>query len=98
MPQLDWVGGVLSASGLALVVIGILEASTWGWLLPRNSPIEPFGLSLAPSLVAAGGLVLAGFRAWERRREEAGLDPLVHFRLFSIQSLEAGSRCCSPRT
>ena len=90
VPRLDWVGGVLSASGLALVVIGILEASTWGWLLPRNSPIEPFGLSLAPFVVAAGGLVLAGFRAWERRREEAGLDPLVHFRLFSIQSLRGG--------
>ena len=90
VPRLDWVGGVLSASGLALVVIGILEASTWGWLLPRNSPIEPFGLSLTPFVVAAGGLVLAAFRAWERRREETGLDPLIHFRLFSIQSLRGG--------
>jgi EmrB/QacA subfamily drug resistance transporter len=90
VPRLDWVGGVLSASGLALVVIGILEASTWGWLLPRNSPIDPFGLSLTPFVVAAGGLVLAGFRAWERRREERGLDPLVHFRVFRIQSLRGG--------
>ena len=89
-PRLDWVGSLLSASGLALVVMGILEASTWGWLLPRNSPIEPFGLSLTPFVVAAGGLVLAGFRAWERRREEGGLDPLIHVRLFSVRTLRGG--------
>ena len=35
------------------------------------------------------GAVLAGFRAWERRARK-GLDPLVHFRLFSIQSLRGG--------
>ena len=89
-PRLDWVGGVLSASGLALVVLGVLESSTWGWLLPRNSPIEPFGLSLTPFMIAAGGVVLAGFRAWERRREERKEDPLVHFRLFSIETLRGG--------
>ena len=89
-PSLDWVGGVLSASGLALIVFGVLQASTWGWLLPRNSPIEPFGLSLTPFMIAAGALVLAAFRAWQRRREEGGQDPLIHFRLFSIQSLRGG--------
>ncbi len=90
VPQLDWVGGVLSASGLALVVLGVLVSSTWGWFLPRNSPIEPFGLSLTPFMIAAGGVVLAGFRAWERRREERKLDPLVHFRLFDIETLRGG--------
>ena len=89
-PRLDWIGGVLSAAGLALVVLGVLQASNWGWLLPRNSPIEPFGLSLTPFVVAAGALILAAFRAWERRREEGGLDPLVHFRLFEIRSLRGG--------
>jgi len=89
-PRLDWVGGVLSASGLALIVFGLLQASNWGWLLPRSSPIEPFGLSLTPFVVAAGGVVLAGFRAWQRRREERGLDPLVHLRLLSIPTLRGG--------
>src|SRR5213076_1046576 len=37
--KLDGVGSVLCALGLGLVVLGILEASTWGWLQPRNSPI-----------------------------------------------------------
>jgi len=41
-------------------------------------------------VIAAGGLVLAAFRAWERRREERDLEPLVHFRLFGISSLRSG--------
>jgi len=89
-PALDWVGSVLSASGLALVVFGVLEASNWGWLEPRSSPIEPFGFSLTPFVIAAGAVVLGGFRAWERRREAGGLEPLMHFRLLRIRPLRGG--------
>ena len=89
-PVLDWVGSVLSASGLALVVFGVLQASNWGWLAPRSSPIEPFGFSLTPFVIAAGALVLAGFVAWERRRERLGQDPLVHLPLLRIPSLRGG--------
>src|SRR5918995_659443 len=60
-PHLDWFGGVLSAAGLALIVFGVLQASNWGWLIPRSSPIEPFGLSLTPFVIAAGGVGIAGF-------------------------------------
>ena len=90
-PRLDWVGSVLSALGLALVVFGTLQASNWGWLAPRDSPLEPFGFSLTPFVIAAGLLLLAAFRAWERRREERGQEPLVHFRLFGIPSLRGGT-------
>jgi MFS family permease len=89
-PGLDWVGSVLSASGLALIVFGVLQASNWGWLAPAASPIEPFGFSLTPFVIGAGGLVLAGFVAWERRREERGLDPLVHLPLLRIRALRGG--------
>ncbi len=89
-PRLDWVGSVLSASGLALVVFAVLQASNWGWLAPRSSPLEPFGFSLTPFVLAAGGLVLAGFVAWERRREERGEEPLVHLKLLRIPNLRGG--------
>ena len=87
---LDWVGSVLSALGLGLIVFGVLQTSNWGWLEPRNSPVEPFGFSLAPFVIAAGGLLLVAFRAWERRREEHELPPLVQFRLFKIPVLRGG--------
>jgi EmrB/QacA subfamily drug resistance transporter len=89
-PRLDWVGSVLSAAGLALTVFGVLQASNWGWLAPRSSPIEPFGFSLTPFVIGAGALLLAGFVAWERRRERHGLEPLVHLRLLAIRPLRGG--------
>jgi MFS family permease len=89
-PALDWLGGALSAAGLALVVFGVLQASNWGWLAPRSSPIEPFGFSLTPFVIGAGALVLAAFVAWERRRERRGEDPLVHLALLRVPQLRGG--------
>jgi MFS family permease len=88
--SLDWVGGVLSAAGLALIVFGVLQASNWGWLAPRSSPIEPFGFSLTPFVIGAGALTLAGFVAWERHRERRGEEPLVHLGLLRISQLRGG--------
>jgi EmrB/QacA subfamily drug resistance transporter len=89
-PRLDWVGSLLSALGLGLVVYGVLQASSWGWLAPRDSPLEPFGFSLTPFVVAAGGVLLAAFRAWERREEERSSSPLVHFALLRRPVLSSG--------
>jgi EmrB/QacA subfamily drug resistance transporter len=89
-PALDWVGGVLSALGLGLVVFAVIQASNWGWLHPRDSPLEPFGFALTPFVIAAGGVVLAVFRVWERRCEAGGGEPLVHLRLFRIPRLRGG--------
>jgi len=88
--RLDGMGGVLSALGLGLIVFGVLQASNWGWLAPRDSPLEPFGFSLTPFVIGAGALVLAAFRAWERRVEERGGEPLLHFGLLRIPSLRGG--------
>ena len=90
VPRLDWVGSLLSALGLGLVVYGVLQASSWGWLAPRDSPIEPFGFSLTPFVVAAGGVLLAAFRAWERREEERERSPLMHFALLDRPVLRSG--------
>jgi MFS family permease len=88
--RLDRTGGALSALGLGLIVFGVLQASNWGWLVPRNSPLEPFGFSLTPFVVGAGALALAAFRAWERRLEEGGKEPLLHFGLLGIPALRGG--------
>jgi MFS family permease len=34
-PKLDFVGAVLSAVGLALLVFGVLRSGEWGWIKPR---------------------------------------------------------------
>lgn len=88
--SLDWVGAVLSAAGLGIFVFGVLQASNWGWLWPRSSPLEPFGFSLTPFVIVAGLLVLAGFGGWERRREERGEEPLLRMRLLRLPRLRGG--------
>jgi EmrB/QacA subfamily drug resistance transporter len=89
-PTLDWVGSVLSAAGLAVLVFGVLQASNWGWLAPRSSPLTPFGFSLTPFVIAAGGVLIAAFVSWERRRESRGEEPLLHLDLLKIPSLRGG--------
>ncbi len=89
-PKLDVVGTVLSASGLGLIVLGTLQASSWGWLQPKDSPITPFGFSLTPFVVMAGGLLVWAFVVWQRHRENIGSDPLVHLDLVQIPPLRSG--------
>jgi EmrB/QacA subfamily drug resistance transporter len=89
-PKLDVVGTVLSATGLGLIVLGVLQSSTWGWIQPVNSPIEPLGFSLTLFVIAGGGVLLWAFAAWQRHRENAGRDPLVHLDLLRIAPLRAG--------
>lgn len=89
-PQLDLVGSVLAATGLRAVVLGTLQSSTWGWLTPKDSPVEPLGFSLTVFVIAGGALLLWAFVSWQRRRESSGSDPLVHLALLRIPELRSG--------
>ena len=75
-PRLDVVGSILAATALGAIVLGILQSTTWGLIAPKDSPVTPFGLSLAPFVIALGGILLWGFVAWQRHREASGKDPL----------------------
>jgi MFS family permease len=95
-PALDLVGAALSALGLALVVLAVLQSSSWGWILPKDPPevagheVTPFGLSVVPFMVLAGLGVLWAFRAWEGRLERLGRDRLLDFRLLDVLQMRAG--------
>lgn len=88
--RMDGVGAVLSAGGLALGVLGVLQSSTWGWLQPRNPPFTVLGFSPTLFVVGAGAVVLALFVHWERRRETQGAEPLVHLALLRKRALRSG--------
>ena len=90
-PRLDMVGSGLSAAGLGLVVLGVLQSSTWGWIKPKeDSPITPFGFSLTIFVIGFGVFLLWAFTWWQGRRERTGRDPLVHLSLLKIAPLRAG--------
>ncbi len=92
-PRLDVVGATLTALGLGMIVIGMLQAGSWGFLAPKNSPVEPFGFSLTPFVIMAGLAVMWGFVVWERHRVARDLDPLVDLDLLSVAPLRGGLGC-----
>ena len=89
-PRLDYLGAVLSAVGLGIIVLGTLQSSTWGWVVPKDSPITPLGFSLTIWMIAGGAVLLWAFTVWQRHREKTGADPLVHLSLLRIPPLRAG--------
>ncbi|MEE4419296.1 MFS transporter [Streptomyces bugieae] len=88
--KLDTVGVALSAAGLALVVLGVLQSSSWGWLKPRNPPFTLFGFAPTLFVIAAGAALLWLFCSWVRRQQERGRSPLVRLSLFAIPPLRSG--------
>jgi MFS family permease len=90
VPRVDWVGAGLSALGLGVLVYGVLQASVWGWIADKGSPVAPFGLALTPFVVGAGLVLLGLFVLWTERRERLGLDPLFRLGLFDIKPLKGG--------
>jgi EmrB/QacA subfamily drug resistance transporter len=95
-PRLDGIGATLSGAGLALVVLGIVASTDWGWVEPKGAltvagtEITPFGLSVVPFLIVVGLFLLGAFADWERRVSERGGDPLVRLEMLRIPRLRAG--------
>jgi MFS family permease len=89
--RIDVVGSALSVLGLGLLVLGVLESAEWGWLRPDNPPFTILGFSPVPFMVTGGFVALGLMRAWLRRREEHGQEPLLHWRLFAIPPLRAAT-------
>jgi MFS family permease len=95
-PHLDVVGATLSATGLALIVLAILQSSTWGWVQPKAVPvvagieITPLGFSVVPFMILGGLGLLAGLAGWEERQERLGRDSLVDLKMLRIPTLRAG--------
>jgi MFS family permease len=89
-PQLDVVGVVLSASGLAVAVFGVLRSSTWGWITPKSGGPSLWGLSPTLWCILGGLFLLYLFGRWERRRERLGQEPLVRLGILRTPQLRAG--------
>ncbi len=69
----DWLGVVLSAAGLFLVIFGLQEGETYDWGT-ITGPITVWGL------IITGAVVLVGFVVWQRVNPREPLLPLELFR------------------
>jgi predicted MFS family arabinose efflux permease len=88
--RLDLVGTVLSATGLALVVFGILRAGAWGFVQPKPGAPEWLGLSPTLWLMLGGGIVLWLFMEWERHQIARAAEPLVDPEMLHNHRLTGG--------
>ena len=76
--KLDLAGTALSASGLGLIVLGILKSGTWGFVQPKPEAPEWLGLSPVIWMMLAGAVILGLFLVWENRRLARGQGVLVN--------------------
>jgi MFS family permease len=89
-PRLDYVGAVLSALGLALIVFGVLRSGEWGWIHPKADGPSWANLSPTVWLVVSGLFVVWVFFRWEERREASGGEPLVRPGMLQNRQLAGG--------
>jgi MFS family permease len=93
---LDIPSSLLSAGGMGLLVFGVLQSKTWGWITPLNSPsingkeIAPLGISLVAYLILSGIIVLLLFVQRQKMLEQTGQEPLLKIPLLLIPALRSG--------
>jgi EmrB/QacA subfamily drug resistance transporter len=89
--EFDTLGGALSASGMGLIVFGVLRSSEWGWVEPaKAAPFALLGFSPVVWLVLIGVALVAAFVRWEERVVAEGREPLLDLKLLRIPRLRAG--------
>ena len=94
--SLDIRSSLLSAIGMGMLVFGILQSKTWGWIEPKASPtingneIAPLGISLVAYLILAGLFVLWLFFQRQKSLENKNANPLLKVTLLKIPALRSG--------
>lgn len=87
---------VLSATGMGLLVFGVLQSKTWGWINPLTIPtiagrdIAPFGISIVAYLIMAGIGILYLFLSRQKQLEAAGRNYLLKASLLTSRTLRSG--------
>ncbi|MBD0862343.1 MFS transporter [Gordonia sp. zg691] len=94
--RIDPLSVIASAGGLSLIVYGVLQSKTWGWLRPQHPPeiggneIAPLGVSPVAYLLLIGVVVLWLFVLRQRALVDSGRQPLLRIELFRIRALRSG--------
>jgi len=95
---IDVDGLLTSGIGMALVVFGLIEATTLGWWRPKSDFTilgwtwpQTASISLAPIALVVGAAFLALFIVWERHRARVNRDALLDLSLFRIRTFSWGN-------
>jgi MFS family permease len=96
-PTFDFVGAVLSAAGLFFIVIGILQAGTYGWfrasqdfVIGTTVVLQAGSISPVWVFVLIGALLLLWFFRHIASMASAGKEPLLAPRMFQNRESNLG--------
>jgi MFS family permease len=82
--KIDFLGVILSALALMLVIFGFNNLRNWGVMVARPAaPFDLFGLSPAPAMILFGAAIGMAFFVWTRRQSSAGKTPLLALEVVS---------------
>ncbi len=94
--KLDYIGVLLSATGLLGIVFGFIEASRYGWWMAKEVfmikgySIDLGTYSIVPVVIVMGIILLGLFFIWEDIVEELGKTPLVSLKLLKNRQFTVG--------
>jgi MFS family permease len=86
----DVIGALLSIAGLSLLVFGVLQSGTWGFVKAKPGAPELLGTSPVVWLVTGGLLVIYGFLLWEAHVARRGSEPLIRPPMLRNSQLAGG--------
>lgn len=94
--KIDIPSMIMSALGMGILVLGILQSKVWGWVKPLGAPtingheITLFGISLVAYMILAGIVMLWSFYNRQVDLEVKGEPALLKASLLSIKPLKSG--------
>ncbi len=94
--KIDSLSVLLSASGLVLLVFGMLQSKVWGWVRPINSPeifghtLAPLGVSMTAYLILLGVIILKLFYNRQQQLALQKKNVLLDVSMLSIRQLRSG--------
>jgi MFS family permease len=94
--RVDIPSALLSICGFTLLIFGMLQSKTWGWVTPIDIPqiagidLAPLGISMVTYLIVAGLVLLKLFYDRQKKLEREDRHPLLKVSMFSISQLRSG--------
>lgn len=95
-PRLDKLSVILSATGMTVLVFGILQSKTWGWVSPKATPeingqsIAPLGISIVAYLIIVGVITIRAFYKRQVKLEQKKANPLLQVSILKSKVLRSG--------
>ena len=95
-PKFDFLGALLSILAWSSIVLGILLAQEYGFFLAKKPfmlgdlALAPFGLSISPTMIGFGVIMVMLLIEWEERLEAKGKQGLFSPSIFQTPGLKRG--------